>query len=775
MTTPILQHKSPYEVLFNVKPDYTLLRTFGCLCYPYLRSYSPHKLSTRSEQCIFLGYSSFHIGYRCLSLSTNRLYIYRNVIFEESIYPYYPTFTPSHNESSGILGSSPTTSPHSTSIIISHNHEPLTTVPSTEDLSITVPSSTTDSSNSAPITSSPEITDSDEASIAQPSSDLPSPSSTPPLKTKSLTEIYSQTQPVTRHPLPECLLTNINTHCEPLSFSHAIKDSHWLQAMKTEFEALQQNQTWDLVPRSSFMNVINCKWVFKLKHKADGSIERYKARLVAKGFKQEDGFDYNETFSPVIKITTVRILLSLAISQKWFIHQLDVSNAFLHGDLQELIFMEQPPGFENTNLPHHVCQLKKSLYGLKQAPRAWFLKLSNYLLSLGFSASKTDTSLFFQYSNQIAIFLLIYVDDILLISPDSSGIQRLIDSLSSTFSMRDLGSVNFFLGIELIPTPNGYFLSQSKYILSILQKAHMDKAKPTSNPCSFSKFTDSTKFHDPTLYRSIVGALQYLTITRPDISFSVNKACQVMHSPMSSDWTNVKHLLRYLKHTISDGLFYSCNSDISLELFSDADWASCSTDLRSTSGYLVYLGKNLISWRCQKQRTVARSSTEAEYKAVANATAEFIWIKSLLQELRIPLKRSPILWCDNIGATYLAANPVFHARTKHIEIDYHFVREQVKQKNLLIGYLATKDQTADILTKALPKHRFLFLRSKLHLLPILDLRGNVKAYRSPGSNREPVHPTTRFAEVNSRNDRQHISLTWTNRSSSENRNDQIAV
>ena len=204
----------------------------------------------------------------------------------------------------------------------------------------------------------------------------------------------------------------------------------------------------------------------------------------------------------------------------------------------------------NENLPHHVCQLKKSLYGLKQAPRAWFLKLSTYLLCLGFLASKIDTSLFFKYHNQIPIFLLIYVDDILLISPDSIGIRRLLDSLSSTFSMRDLGPTNFFLGIEFISTPNGYFLSQSKYILSIFQKAHMDKAKPTSNPCSFSKLTNSTKFNDSTLYRRIVGALQYLTITRPDISFSVNKACQAMHSPTISDWTDVKHLLRYLKHTI---------------------------------------------------------------------------------------------------------------------------------------------------------------------------------------------------------------------------------
>ena len=312
------------------------------------------------------------------------------------------------------------------------------------------------------------------------------------------------------------------------------------------------------------MNVINYKWIFKLKHKPDGSIECYKARLVVKGFKQEDGFDYDETFSPVIKITTVRILLSLAISQNWLIHQLDVSNAFLHGELQETIFMEQPPGFINKVFPHHVCQLQKSLYGLKQARRAWFLKLSTYLLSLGFSTSKTETSLFFKYHNKIPYFFLIYVDDILLISPDPTGIRNLINSLSSVFSMKDLGPTNYFLGIEFISTPTGYYLSQSKYILSILQKAHMDNAKPTSYPCSFSQISDSTTFNDPTLYRSIVGALQYLTITRPDISFSVNKACQVIHSPTNSDWTTIKHLLRYLKDSLSDVLFYSRNSDISL-------------------------------------------------------------------------------------------------------------------------------------------------------------------------------------------------------------------
>ena len=221
--------------------------------------------------------------------------------------------------------SSPTTNPTSS------DQAPLTSSPDQAPL--------TPSLDQAPLTSSTESTDSNENIIDQSSSDLISPNSSP-LKTKSLTEIYSQTQPVTHHPLPECFLTNINIPCELVSFSHAIKDAQWLQAMKTEFTALQHNQTWNLVPRSLFMNVINCKWIFKLKHKSDGSIERHKARLVAKGFKQEDGLDYDETFNLVVKITIVRILLSLAISQKWFIHQLDVSNAFLHGELQELIFME---------------------------------------------------------------------------------------------------------------------------------------------------------------------------------------------------------------------------------------------------------------------------------------------------------------------------------------------------------------------------------------------------------------------------------------------------
>ena len=262
----------------------------------------------------------------------------------------------------------------------------------------------------------------------------------------------------------------------------------------------------------------------------------------------------------------------------------------------------------------------------------------------------------------------------------------------------------------------------------------MENTKPVSNSCSFSTSSLSTEnFLDATLYRSIVGALQYLVITQVDITYAVNRACQAMRNPTIEDWHRVKHLLRYLKGTIAENLFYHRNSDSSLELFSDADWASSPNDWRSIGGYLIYLGQNLISWSTRKQRVVARSSTEAEYKAVIDATLEFIWIHFLLHKLCLHLSATPISWCDNLGATYLVANLVFRTRTKHVEIDYHFVREQVKSRHLRISHLSMKDQTSDILTKALPKQWFLILKSKLCLLSGLDLQEDIEAFRQTPS------------------------------------------
>ena len=429
-------------------------------------------------------------------------------------------------------------------------------------------------------------------------------------------------------------------------------------------------------------------------------------------------------------------LLALAVSQSCHIQQLGISNAFLHGDLQEIICMDQPPGFQDTQYPHHVCKLRKSLYGLKQAPREWFQKLTSQLQQLGFQGSKTDTSLYFTHTGPV--YILIYVDDILIMGPSLSQIRHLISSLSTYFKLKDLGPASHFLDIEFQSHQDGYLLTQTHYTISILHLLKMENYKPLSTPCPLSCSAVSKKHTDDShLDRRIVGALQYLNFTRLDISYAVNQACRSMHSPQPADWIRLKHLLRYLKGTITHGLYFNRLPANSITSFSDADWAGDVSDRRSTSGFLVYLGGNLVSWSSKKQPTVARSSTKAEYKALANASSELIWIRSLLRELRIVLP-PPTLWCDNIGATYLSANPIFHARMKHIEIDFHFVREQVASRQLRISIISSKDQVADLLTKPLPKLDFLHLRSKLNLLPALRLRGGGNEDEETGSDNQPV-------------------------------------
>ena len=570
------------------------------------------------------------------------------------------------------------------------------------------------------------------------------PESNVPLRVKSLhnilkeTNLTGTTNSVPKYPLPTCFLVSKTGIIEPTSFREASKDQNWINAMDSKYNALIQNNTWKLVPRSNDQHIIGCKWVYKLKLNSKGNIDRYKARLVAKGYNQQEGFDFNETFSPVIKHTTIRLLLSIGISRNWHIHQIDISNAFLHGDLEEKVFMEQPTGYKDSKFPDFVCQLQKSLYGLKQAPRAWFHKLTAHLQYLGYVGSKTDTSLFFKWESGVPIFILIYVDDILILSPDLQEINKLLCHLKTKFSVRDLGPAHFFLGIEMIPQNHGFLLSQSKYIASVLTRASMDNCKPISTPLSTSNTpsNDSSQL-DNTLFRSLVGSLQYITLTRPDISFAVNQVCQKMHLPQAEDWVNLKRLLRYLKGTISHGLLIYKKSEFSLNAFSDSDWGGCSQTRRSTGGYLIYIGKNLVSWSSKRQPTISRSSTEAEYKSVANAAAEVLWIQSLLSEIHLPLNSSPNLWCDNIGATYLATNPVFHARTKHIEIDFHFVREQVAAKNLKISFIKGEDQLADILTKPLATDCFQRIKFNLNVVPPIEIVGGYQGYAGRSVNSWP--------------------------------------
>jgi hypothetical protein len=318
------------------------------------------------------------------------------------------------------------------------------------------------------------------------------------------------------------------------------------------------------------------------------------------------------------------------------------------------------------------------------------------------------------------IFMLVYVDDIIVASSSQEAMDALLRDLEKEFAIKDLGKLHYFLGIQVQRKKDELLMTQERYASEILQRVNMQLCKPVKTPlCTTEKLsiTSGTRLgvEDSTRYRSIVGALQYLTLTRPDLTFAVNKVCQFLHSPTIVHWEAVKRILRYVQGTISLGIKITKSNSMLVSAFSDADWAGCPDDRRSTGGFAVFLGGNLISWCARKQATVSRSSTEAEYKSLANATAEVMWVRKLLDELGIPHPRAACLWCDNIGATYLSANPVFHARTKHIEIDYHFVREQVAAKLLDIRFISTTDQLADGFTKALPENLMIKFRNNLNL------------------------------------------------------------
>ncbi|PKU77531.1 Retrovirus-related Pol polyprotein from transposon TNT 1-94 [Dendrobium catenatum] len=377
--------------------------------------------------------------------------------------------------------------------------------------------------------------------------------------------------------------------------------------------------------------------------------------------------------------------------------------------------MQQPPGFLDPLQPTAVCKLQKSLYGLKQAPRQWFQKLTNFLQSQGFHFSRADPSLLIRDTDQIQLYILIYVDDFLVTGNDPASIRQLLNQLKSNFALKQLGNISLFLGIQVIQSATGYFLSQEHYATKLLVDAGYDNSKPAPTPvtpASKPHTEHSPPFQDPSLYRRLAGSLQYLSITRPDIAYATNRVCQHMQNPTDHDFKALKRLLRYLNDTRSFGLPLTTGS-LELHSYSDADWASDSMDRKSISGFCSYLGPNLISWTVKKQATVAKSSTEAEYRSLSAATSEVIWLRRLVAELHIPQTSPTTIHCDNPSAISIAKNPVFHARTKHIEIDYHFIRQQISSNDIALAHISSQNQIADIFTKPFSITRFNDLRNKL--------------------------------------------------------------
>ncbi|XP_071699199.1 uncharacterized mitochondrial protein AtMg00810-like [Rutidosis leptorrhynchoides] len=376
--------------------------------------------------------------------------------------------------------------------------------------------------------------------------------------------------------------------------------------------------------------------------------------------------------------------------------------------------------------PSHVCRLKKALYGLKQAPRAWFHRLSAFLIQLGFSCSRADPSLFVFKKGTYLLYLLVYVDDLILTGNNTGTIRKFISRLNDEFAIKDLGRLSYFLGLEVVYTDSGLFLSQAKYAHDILTRAELLESKPAATPLATAEsFTlEGPLFDDSTLYRSLVGALQYLTITRPDISYAVNQVSQFLHAPTTDHFQVVKRIIRYVKGTLVYGLSFQHASQPSLLGYSDADWTRCLETRRSTYGYSIFLGGNLVSWSAKKQPTVARPSCESEYRSLANAAAEIVWITYLLRDLYVLPPERPTILCDNKSAIFLSQNPVSNKRSKHIDIDYHFIRELISSGKLYTKYVPTTLQLADIFTKSLPRPLFESFRTKLRVgPPPVRLRG----------------------------------------------------
>jgi hypothetical protein len=489
----------------------------------------------------------------------------------------------------------------------------------------------------------------------------------------------------------------------PSDWQTAKLDPKWCAAMREELEALRKNQTWELTNLPNGKKAVGCKWVFTIKQNPEGKIERYKARLVARGYSQTYGIDYDETFAPVAKMNTVRILISCAANFGWPLHQLDVKNAFLHGDLQEEVYMEVPPGLASFGTKGKVCRLKKSLYGLKQSPRAWFDRFRRAICDIGYAQCNCDHTVFYKHSSCKITILAVYVDDIIITGDDDEEILELKKCLSKTFEVKDLGQLKYFLGIEVARSEKGIVLSQRKYTLDLLRETGMIGCRAAATPIDQNdKITaQSGELVDRDKYQRLVGRLLYLCHTRPDIAYAVSIVSRYMHEPRSAHMDAVQRILRYLKGTPGKGLLFRSNGHLTIDGYSDADWASCLDDRRSTSGYCVFVGGNLVAWRSKKQSVVSKSTAEAEYRALSQGLSEMLWVRNLLSELKVLKSGHLNVWCDNKSAICIANNPVQHDRTKHVEIDRFFIKEKLDAGIIKINYIPTGQQVADCLTKGL--------------------------------------------------------------------------
>nr|KYP66486.1 Retrovirus-related Pol polyprotein from transposon TNT 1-94 [Cajanus cajan] len=683
----------PERVWAGKEVSYSHLKVFGCKAFMHVPKEQRSKLDDKAIPCVFVGYGNEEFGYKLWDPERKRIVRSRDVIFHE-------------HETIEDLKGGEAAKPMEDGV------NPTSHVPSecaTDGRQTQEPEHETEE----PVFGDEESVDEEVVVPDTEANEQGEPSYTSGQVEPQIRRSTRERQPSTKYPSSEYIL--IADEGEPESFqevqSHKDKGC-WVKAMQEEMDSLKRNNTYELVQLPKGRRVLKNKWVFKLKKDGD-KLVRHKARLVVKGFSQKQGIDFEEIFSPVVKMCSIRVILGLVASMDLELEQLDVKTAFLHGDLDEEIYMEQPEGFEVKGKEDMVCKLKKSLYGLKQAPRQWYKKFDSFIKSQGFKRTDADPCVYInRYPNGKFLILLLYVDDMLIVGQDVQMIKNLKVELSKAFDMKDMGAAKHILGMDIIRDRKAgkLWLSQERYIERVLERFNMKNAKPVITPL-VGHFKLSKK-SCPTIrekmstipYSSAVGSLMYAMVcTRPDIAHAVGVVSRYLSNPGKTHWEAVKWILRYLRGTSKLCLRFGGAKPI-LEGYTDADMAGDLDDRKSTSGYIFTFSGGAISWQSKLQKCISLSTTEAEYVAATEAGKEMLWMKKFLQELGLK-QEEYIVYCDSQSALDLSKNTMYHSRTKHIDVRYHWIRLAIEKQLFQLKKIHTDRNAADMLTKNVTREK----------------------------------------------------------------------
>ncbi|KAJ0566228.1 putative RNA-directed DNA polymerase [Helianthus annuus] len=710
---------TPYEAWNGNKPNVEHLKVFGCLAYVHIPKQRRDKLDKKTEKTVFVGYSENSKGYKLYNPQSNKIIISRDVVFDEnkrwildSESDVIPVIVTDDEESQTQAHNDPNDAQEET-VSTEQSQPNVSTLQANEELN---PGENQNQHNEECLAAE----HAHEHDINSSSSD----SENEVIRTKSLNNVYRNSRALTEEEVRQKYKDNqvvnfvLYTSADPTSYEEASKDSRWTEAMDKEIESIHKNQTWELVDPPIHQKPIGVKWIYKTKYDEKGNVDKYKARLVVKGYKQKYGIDYQEVFAPVIRFETIRLVLALATHHGWHLHQMDVKTAFLNGKLEEQVYIEQPQGYIQKGEEKKVCHLKRALYGLKQAPRAWYSRIDAYFIQNKFKKCIYEHTLYIKDTNEGKLVICLYVDDLILASSSMRLISDFKESMKKEFEMTDMGCLHYFLGMEVSYENGNIILSQKKYMRSLLEKFRMTSCNTVSTPMEYGlklSKDDPEDFVDEKVYRSLVGSLMYLTNTRPDIMFAVSKISRFMENPKKSHWEAAKRILKYIKGTQQQGITYSKGGKKQLVGFSDSDYAGNIDDSKSTSGYIFHLGSGPVSWQSKKQKVVALSSTEEEYMALSLTGCQALWIKGILNDLEGKQDCSIPIFCDNKSTICLARDPVYHGKSKHIRVKYHFIRDLIKKREVAVIFCVTKDQMADIMTKALQPKDFIRLKGLLHM------------------------------------------------------------